>query len=154
MTEWDLYNCKVPIKFKLSCENSYKLYRQTLGIIDAALLDDFHLRFRRSTLAAGVIYLVLHRESCTQEFSSLLLPNFENWLQGTLGIHKLEALTPVIEYLRQFLGLKISYELPKAKDLVPKESLVSHYEDFLAYQTYTTEALPFVKAKACARCKF
>jgi hypothetical protein len=57
-----------------------------------------------------------------------------------------------MEYLRGFLGLGISYELPKAKEIVPNDALISHYEDFLAYQTYTAEALPFVKAKLAARC--
>ena len=154
LTEWDNYNSDIPIKFKQPSENSYKLYRQALGILDGILLDDYHLRYRRCALAAGVIYLVLHRESCTKKYSDTFVQCFEYWLNSALGIEKLEYLNPVIEYLRQFLGLFISYDLPKAKDLVPKDNLISHYEDFLAYQTYTTEALPFVKARTLARCKF
>ena len=154
MTEWDNYNSEVPFRFKQPSEASYKLYRQVLGILDAALLDHCHLRYRKSALAAAGIYLVLHRESCTGEFSHLLLPCFEVWLECTLKVKKLESLGPAVEYLKQFLGLDILYDLPKAKDLVPRESLVSHYEDFLAYQTYTTEAMPFVKARLLARCKF
>jgi G1/S-specific cyclin-E1 len=154
MTEWDNYDTQVPLKFKYPCESSYRLYRQVIGIIDAVVLDDYHLRYKRSALTAGVIYLVLHREACTQLFSASLIPSYESWLEYTLGIGKLDSLNPVIEYLRQFLGLAISYELPKAKDLVPKDELVSHYEDFLAYQTYTTEVLPFVKARLLSRYKF
>ena len=154
MTEWDIYNSDIPIRFKQPSENSYKLYRQILGIIDAVLLDDYYLRYRRCALAAGVIYLVLHRESCTKNYSNNLLPCFEIWLYSTLKITKLEHLNPAIDYLRQFLGLAISYDLPKAKDLVPKDHLISHYEDFLAYQPYTTEILPFVKGRVIARCKF
>ncbi|OMJ82547.1 hypothetical protein SteCoe_16711 [Stentor coeruleus] len=154
MTEWDNYNSEIPVRFKQSCKTSYKLFRQIVGIVDAVVLDDYHLRFRRSALAAGAIYLVIHRESCTQEYSSILTSCFEYWLECTLNINHIESLNPVIDYLRQFLGLTISYELPKAKDLVPKEALISHYEDFLAYQTYTVEALPFVKAKLSSRCKF
>ena len=153
MTEWDSFNSDVPIKLKQSCKNAYRLFRQVFGIIDAVALDEVHLRYRKSALAAGTIYLVLQRESCTQEFASALPSCFEYWLQNTLCIQKLESLNPAIEYLQQFLALNISYELPKAKDVLPKENLIASFEDFLAYQTYTNETLPFVKAKVLARCK-
>jgi hypothetical protein len=153
MSEWDSFNSDVPIKLKQSSKNAYRLLRQVFGILDAVALDDFHLRFRRSALAAGTIYLVLQRESCTQEFSNHFASAFEFWLQSTLNFEKIESLAPAIEYLQQFLALTISYELPRAKDVISKESLIAHFEDFLAFQTYTAETLPFVKAKILARCK-
>lgn len=153
MTEWDSFDSAIPIKLKHSCKNAYRLFRQVFGILDAVALDDFHLRFKKYALAAGTIYLVLQRESCTQDYASALTKCFEYWLENTLSIRGLGNLNSVIEYLQQFLALEISYELPRAKDIVPKENLIANFEDFLAYQTYTNETLPFVKAKILARCK-
>lgn len=151
MTQWDAFVkhsvVEFDIRFKLEHEYSYKLYRQVTGLLDAVVMDSVSLSISQSKLVAACIYLVLQREVCTGQFVGVFEKYFEYWLGATLELASTSTLDRAKEYLQGFLGLPIGYDTPKACEDISRDQLAKSYEDFLGYQTYNLETMPFVKAK-------
>ena len=148
MSEWDNFAQETGLTseflFKSPKEYSYKLFRQAVGIVDAVALDQERTEFPGWELAVGSLYLVLERETCSLQIAGAIKKHFDYWLKEVFGV-QIEELSNVLSYLYGYLGLPIGYELPRACVVVPKEQLVMHYEDFLAYQSHSSKTLPFVK---------
>ncbi|CAG9316058.1 unnamed protein product [Blepharisma stoltei] len=150
MAQWDdfvVHTIKeFDIRFKRADKKSYRLYREVIGILDGAILDSSHLNHSQPKLVAACIYLVLQREICTGEHSASFEKHFEYWLGATLEVASTVSLLKAKEYLQQFLGLPIGYDLPKIYEDFPRDSIAKSYEDFLGFQIHNSEIMPFIKA--------
>lgn len=148
MTQWDDFIMHMQpgwvLYFKQPLEASYKLYREAMHIIDTITMDACHIQLNKLLLVAGVLYAVLFRNASNQEQFYIL---FEEFLQKCLEMERLECIVPVLHYIKEFLVLEISYELPRACRVLPREKLSSHYEDFLCFQTYSKSSLTYLRLK-------
>lgn len=80
--------------------------------------------------------------------SALMLQDiYSNFLASTLSIYDWSDLQGVLNFLHPFLELEVPLELPSICKVQAKEKLEAHYEEFLAYQTFSPYSLEFVARK-------
>ena len=126
------------VQFRQPTEQSYKLFREIMQYIDCITLEVEHLQYNQRTLIAALMYLILGREykqfpsrHITEEFrndsshlfnkQSVFNAFFGKFLESTFGFD-LDELLPSAQYLAPFFKLPLSFELPRAVQLLGGES--------------------------------
>jgi hypothetical protein len=77
------------------------------------------------------------------ELSSELDEVLHLFLTAAVGPIPRDTMYAISDFLTKFGGFVSCYELPLASKVLPKETLESHYEDFLSYQTHNPQNLEF-----------
>ena len=154
------------VAFKLANQVSYRRYRETVQLLDAAVLHPASLEFEPRVLAAGLLYLMtskyfydssyalLHHTGGCAAFGAAYAAQWESaqavqdlyleFAAVAADIEHSSDLYAVAGFLHEFLDLEVPLELPIVCRVQSKSQLERHYEEFLAYQTHSTVTLEFV----------
>ena len=145
MSQWDAFNGATggdPGRaFKTATQQCYYLFREAMQILDTLMLDYRQLKLPKNHLVACVLFVVLSRAGGEVD---TFTHGFEFFAEQTLAV-QLQGVRHVLGYVATFAGLALSYGLPKVCHVLGQETLSSHYEDFLAYQTHNPNSQTFVK---------
>lgn len=170
-TEWDskihipilnpsvkFLNGCVPPKFKSPNEKSYKLFRKLTSVLDACLLDVESLKFSKRALVLAVMYLVIGVESkqfsLFQVSTEFVKPSFNFDYQKSFNKYFLSfaeklvdcpfsQMISAIPFVAFVFDVSNDATFPLVTQADPSV-LEGSYEEFLAFQTYSSESLNFL----------
>ena len=153
MDKWDSYIQKENLFFsilseqktfpflKKKNEESYKLFRELMQMIDLSLLSVKTLQYSSKLLIASTMFLVLCRNfnqytnrDILSQFSSLSFLKEKNYFNNVYDnfikyffndVKFAEDLSPVISFISKFFNLNFDYEIPNFIDFENIQSVIS-----------------------------
>lgn len=155
------------ILFKQSNQKAYKRFRETVQILDISLQHPQYLSFSYRQIASGLLYLMVSKYffdsnyallyyTCPEseiiqendfqndlyslENSEAVEELFRNFIKYAACIENLDEICPIANFFQAFLEFELVFELPVVCRVQSRSKLESHYEDFLAFQTYNMKS--------------
>ena len=127
--------------FKKKNEESYKLFRELMQMVDLSLLSVKTLQYSSKLLIASTMFLVLSRNfnqytnrDILSQFSSLSFLKEKNYFNNVYDnfikfffndVKFAEDLSPVISFISKFFNLNFDYEIPNFIDFENIQSVIS-----------------------------
>ena len=165
------------ILLKQANQRAYRRFRETMQVLDVALLHPESMKFLPKHLACGLFYLMVSKFFFESRYSLLYFNGeeesfddlcddndpfrlestgtvqelFEEFIKAAAGIENIEEIYASVSFFHPFLEFESSFDLPVVCKLQSKAKLESHYEDFLSYQTHNLKNIDFVQnsIKSC-----
>ncbi|OMJ79002.1 hypothetical protein SteCoe_21085 [Stentor coeruleus] len=155
------------IFFKQSNQKAYKRFRETVQILDCSLQHPQSLSFPYRHMASGLLYLMVSKyffdsnyallyykypdsenfqqndyqnEYYSLENSEAVEELFRNFISCAAHIENLDEICPIANFFQAFLEFEMVFDLPVVCRVQSRSKLESHYEDFLAFQTYNMKS--------------
>jgi cyclin E len=154
------------ILMKQANQKAYKRFRETMQVLDVALLHPDSMKFLPKHLSCGLLYLMISKfffesnyallyyngEECEDNYDPFRIEStgtvqelFEEFINSAAGIENIEEIYASVSFFHPFLEFESNFDLPVVCKLQSRAKLESHYEDFLSYQTHNQKNLDFVQ---------
>jgi hypothetical protein len=159
MHEWDNFIKNVSysdqlLLYKDANEDSYRRYREVMQMLDVCSLDPRIRTFPPSDFASALFYV--YTSKFLYESGYLMLGGdplegpaaahelITTFLVSTMKLLGIECLTTAMTFVQEFLDFPIQFDMPTACQVLSKEQIEQHYEEFLCYQTHHSGNLEFI----------